>query len=439
MEDLFLTLTRTRMHKQLLFVGGMLIIILLMNCGEKKQPVVKSHVLLSLHARPLTNIKFDPSTERLQRGGYLVNGILRCFTCHSPHDSTQAGWPPVEAQKGGGSVYFRRDSFYMIAPNISPDPETGAGKWSDDMFVRAIREGIGHDGRALEYMPFWTFASLSDEDLASVIVYMRSIPAVKNQLPPRYMSEKFEKSAQDEPRQRIEAVPQPDLSTNLAKGRYLITIGECEGCHTGWYDRNPGFFGGGNIIHISKNDSVCSPNLTPDLTGVGGWNDAVFSSVMKTGKSGHLNRIMPWIAFRNISDSDLSCMLTALKSLPPVNHQILNSLEPTYCEVCGRRHGYGKFNRILSLKAYPEANPREYPGYSGRFINKYGDTTIIHLQEKRLWINTNKGESELIPVSAGLFQASGYPGPVHFIEDKKGKVNSLLVYDMINDTSLRVR
>ena len=121
----------------------------------------------------------------------------------------------------------------MIAPNISPDPETGADKWSDDMFVRSIREGVGHDGRAVTYMPYWTFASLSDEDLASAIEYLRSVPPIKNKLPQRYMSEEFEKSMQDEPRMRIDAVPEPDNSSNLAIGKYLITIGECEGCHTG--------------------------------------------------------------------------------------------------------------------------------------------------------------------------------------------------------------
>ena len=80
---------------------------------------------------------------------------------------------------------WRRDTEIPIAgspgavypPNITPDKETGAGNWTDDQLARAIREGIGYDGRALfPFMPYENFRYLSDEDLASVIVYLRSIP-----------------------------------------------------------------------------------------------------------------------------------------------------------------------------------------------------------------------------------------------------------------------
>ena len=73
----------------------------------------------------------------------------------------------------------------VYAPNITPDAETGAGNWSDDQLARAIREGVGHDGRALfPLMPYPDFHSMSDEDLASVIVYLRSLPPVHKPRPP---------------------------------------------------------------------------------------------------------------------------------------------------------------------------------------------------------------------------------------------------------------
>ena len=66
----------------------------------------------------------------------------------------------------------------VFAPNITPDPETGAGNWTDDQLARAIREGVGHDGRALfPFMPYQDFRFYSDEDLASIIVYLRSSAA----------------------------------------------------------------------------------------------------------------------------------------------------------------------------------------------------------------------------------------------------------------------
>ncbi len=71
-----------------------------------------------------------------------------------------------------------------MASNLTPDPETGAGSWTDDQLARAIREGVGHDGRALfPIMPYQRYRNMSDEDLASVVVYLRSLPAVHNRLP----------------------------------------------------------------------------------------------------------------------------------------------------------------------------------------------------------------------------------------------------------------
>ena len=73
---------------------------------------------------------------------------------------------------------------HLVAPNLTPDPETGAGKWTDDMLARSIREGIGHDGRALfSLMPYHLFRHLPDEDVASIVVYLRSLPPAKNPLP----------------------------------------------------------------------------------------------------------------------------------------------------------------------------------------------------------------------------------------------------------------
>ena len=79
----------------------------------------------------------------------------------------------------------------QVAPNITPDRTTGIGNWTDDMLARAIREGVGHDGHLLDpqVMPYEFYRSMSDEDLASIIVYLRSIPPVRNALthsrPPR--------------------------------------------------------------------------------------------------------------------------------------------------------------------------------------------------------------------------------------------------------------
>src|SRR5258707_11635271 len=133
--------------------------------------------------RALTDRKFEATPQRLARGKYLVDGVMGCFGCHTDADWSKPGAPPVAGREGSGRVWSDQNLPWLVAPNITPDKETGAGNWSDDTLARAIREGIGHDGRALfPIMPYSHYRQLWDEDLASVIAYVRTVPAVRNQL-----------------------------------------------------------------------------------------------------------------------------------------------------------------------------------------------------------------------------------------------------------------
>jgi hypothetical protein len=93
----------------------------------------------SFHVRPLSNIKFERTPQRVKQGEYLTNGILMCFTCHSPRDWDAPGAPPIEEKKGSGGTILQHDSAnFIIAPNITPDKETGAGTWTDDMLAKLV-------------------------------------------------------------------------------------------------------------------------------------------------------------------------------------------------------------------------------------------------------------------------------------------------------------
>ena len=119
---------------------------------------------------------------------------------------------------------------HVVPPNITPDPETGAGRWTDDMLARAIREGIGHDGHALfPFMPYPDFRYASDEDLASVIVYLRSIPPIRKALPQTEIIFPVKYLIRSVPQPITEPVPQPDVSTPVKRGEYLVTIAGCSG------------------------------------------------------------------------------------------------------------------------------------------------------------------------------------------------------------------
>ncbi len=152
-------------------------------------------ITAGLKARPLTDVKFESTPERIARGEYLANGASHCFLCHSVRDWSKPGAPPIESKKGAGAIFLDQEGFRIVIPNITPDKGTGAGTWTDDMLAWAIREGVGHDGRALfPLMLYQSFRNFSDEDIASIVVYLRTLPAVHNKLPKRLLPESVQKA-----------------------------------------------------------------------------------------------------------------------------------------------------------------------------------------------------------------------------------------------------
>ncbi len=423
---------RYRFH--LIILAFSIVVIGISQCAT--EPEEKSTILLATNARPLTNVKFETSEKRIKRGEYLTNGILLCFTCHSPRDTSKPGFPPIESKKGGGVILYDTEKGRLVAPNITPDKETGAGNWTDDMFARAIREGVGHDGRALAPQMWWTsFRDLSDEDLASVVVYLRTLAPVKNKLPKRKFSEEKEKILQTRSKPLLTPVKAPDLSDLVTRGRYYLKTADCAGCHTGWYKRNPGFYGGGNDLQrIQDTSYVFSTNITPHATGLQGWSPELFTHVIRTGKSGVLDPVMPWVAYKNMTDEDLKAILMALQKLPPVNHKVVNGIKETYCEVCEMSHGYGENNKIIPLKAVP-FDRSLYPDFVGTYTHPKGFSAEVTLKNDKLVISLGGDPVELVPVSSNHFQSLSFPESMSFKRDTLGKVKWLISnsYDDIEE------
>ena len=181
-------------------------------------------------------MRFERTPERVERGRYLATAAIGCVLCHSERDRSQPGAPPVAGREFAGAVMAEEPGYRLVAPNLTPDVATGAGSWSDDMLARAIREGVGHDGRGLGgQMWWWAFRALSDEDLAAIIVYLRSLPAVANALPPRILSAEREKErAEGAAAARRARCAARDLADPVERGTYLIEIADCMGCHSAW-------------------------------------------------------------------------------------------------------------------------------------------------------------------------------------------------------------
>jgi Cytochrome C oxidase, cbb3-type, subunit III len=303
-------------------------------------------------ARTLTARKFDSTSARFARGQYLVNNVLDCIDCHAEHDWTQHDAPVVPNTLGAGQdmTLLKGLPGQVIAPNITSDPETGAGNWSDDQLARAIREGVGHDGRALfPFMPYPDFHNMSDEDLASVVVYLRSLPAIKEQRSPTQLIFPVKYLINSAPQPLEAPVPEPDVSTPEKRGKYLVTVAGCTDCHTAQDAHGqplPGMDFGGGLIFDGPWGRVASANITPDPSGIPYYDTALFTQTMRTGfvKSRKLSQIMPWHTYRGMTDEDLAAIFAHIKTLKPVQHRVDNTLPPTYCKVCRGMHGGGDQN-----------------------------------------------------------------------------------------------
>ncbi len=294
-------------------------------------------------------INFEPSAARLDRGRYIVEGPAHCFQCHSEVDWENPGAQPKKGKKGAGTPFAEDGMGWLYAPNITPDVETGAGSWSNEQLARAIREGIGHDGRRMfPMMPYMNFRSMSDEDLASVIVYLRSIEPVRNAVPKTVLPEPVKGLLP--PHEPITAaVAGPDMSNPVARGQYLVTLGNCQSCHTpmrkdGQFITEMAFAGG--MRFSGPWGEVTSANITPDPSGISYYDEELFVKTLRTGHVGSrkLNSIMPWGYFRNMTDEDLKAIFAYLKTVKPVQHRVDNTEVATACTVCGGRHGYGDKN-----------------------------------------------------------------------------------------------
>ena len=329
------------------------LVLLLVVVAAGAYKILGPRAFLGPRARPLTARTFERTPARLARGKYLVDGVVTCRGCHSPHDWSQHDAPVPEGKEFSGSVMEEASlPGRVVAPNLTPDMETGSGSWPDDALARAIREGVGHDGRALfPMMPYSNFHDyLSDEDLASVIVYLRSLPPVHNPLPKTKIIFPLNYIMRNFPEPLTAPVPEQTFSTPEKRGEYLTHLIGCQDCHTPvGADHNfiPGMdFGGGQVFE-GPWGKVASANLTPDPSGISYYDQALFIRTIRTGYVGSrpLNQLMPWSIFRNMTGDDLSAIFAYLKTLKPVSHRVDNSMTPTLCPIDGAMHGAGDQNK----------------------------------------------------------------------------------------------
>ncbi len=308
--------------------------------------------ILGPKARATTSRKFDTSPVRLARGRYLVTSVSGCFACHSERDWKSHGAPVTAGLEGAGEIMpFPGLPGQVVAPNLTSDLETGIGGWSDDELARAIREGIGRDGRALfPMMPYENFRHMSDEDLASVIVFLRTLPPVRHQLPRTEIIFPVKYLIRSAP----QPVTQPvysDAATSsdpAKRGAYLVTIAGCRDCHTPRVQGQPvaGMDLAGGTELTGPWGTVASANLTPDDSGIKYYDESLFLQTIRTGyvRARELKPIMPYWHYAGMTDDDLKAIFAYLRTVKAVRHRVDNSEAVSQCKLCRQKHGAGVQN-----------------------------------------------------------------------------------------------
>jgi mono/diheme cytochrome c family protein len=272
--------------------------------------------------RPAIRASTEPAV--IERGRYLALGAAHCGECHGAGKEPGA---PQDATVLSGGIEFQLPVGTFRVPNITPDRETGIGRYSDDEIARMLRYGVRPNGEAM--LPFMPFNDLSDADLTALISFLRSQKPVRHEVLPHDVNVlgKIVKAFVLEPRgpsRPIVASEPPEVSP--AYGRYLThSVGNCVGCHTK-VDMRTGelaapIFSGGAVHPSTKEPgkSFIAPNLTPDSRWgwLEGWSEDAFVSRFRAGRV-HQGSPMPWEAFSRVSENDARAIYRYLKTLPAV-------------------------------------------------------------------------------------------------------------------------
>jgi mono/diheme cytochrome c family protein len=288
-------------------------------------------------ALPVT-LKVAMTPERIARGKVLFEQVCDCGGCHSQRDFTHFGGPELPGTVGGGNVlsaFLEEMPGTVVAPNITPDRDSGIGQWTDGEKIRAIREGIDKNGRALfPMMPYPGYRNMSDEDVQSLVAYLNSLKPVSNQLPETLLNFPVGLMIKGVPKP-VGKVEAPARADRLAYGKYLVTIGGCGDCHTPLKMGQPvaeKAFAGGRVF-ASSAGTVVSANITTDTeTGIGKWSEDFFRKKFYDYKdyvehgspqaSPKSFTLMPWLGLSQLPPEDLGAIYTYLKTLKPVHNAV---------------------------------------------------------------------------------------------------------------------
>jgi mono/diheme cytochrome c family protein len=255
----------------------------------------------------------------VERGRYLVEGVLTCGNCHSPRGP--GGVIDAARLYSGGPQTWDEPSYTVKGANITPNPETGIGKWSAADIKRSIVDGVRPNGSHLApIMPYLFYKVFTAEDLDAVVAYLQSAPPVHNQVQAPVYKAAF-------PQNMLPGADKPpshaDLQDPVKRGFYLVTIAHCMECHTPGRDGHRDFAGslgtGGQTFRGPWGESL-SRNITQHKEkGIGAWSDAEIKRAITKGVRQDGTRLKPPMGFdwyARMNEEDLDAMVAYLRTVP---------------------------------------------------------------------------------------------------------------------------
>lgn len=314
--------------------------------------VFSAGVVISIPASAASSSEVELSGLE-QRGEYLA-AAGNCVSCHTNGDDSPFA----------GGLAFETPFGTIYSTNITTDAETGVGQWSLEDFSNAMRHGEKPDGTHLyPVFPYTSFAKVSDEDIASIYAYLKTIAPVNSTPPENDLSFPYSQRwalglwkwmyIDDSPFE-----PQPAQSAEWNRGAYLVEgLGHCSMCHTprnfmGANDASLAMTGGTYMTRVEGKLSAWSaPNLTSADVGLAMWSAEDITDYLKLGVShragvfGPMNEVVV-NSTRHLSREDVSAIAVYLKSLPakaqgsgePAAADVLRAGSLQYDIHCGSCH-----------------------------------------------------------------------------------------------------
>jgi cytochrome c553 len=253
-----------------------------------------------------------------ERGSYLVNTIGACGNCHARDAAANRTTELAGGFESDGEIG------HIVMPNITPDPETGIGRWTEAEIVVALRDGKRPDGSLVgPPMPIPVYRQMSDQDAAAIAAYLRSLKPVKNSL----TRSKYENPLPPNYGPPITHVDAPSPTDKIAYGSYLAGIGHCVLCHTPPGDGKPfnlslAYAGGRKFPSFGQIAPSVSRNITADPErGIGKWSDDDIRKAITNGirpDSTKLAGPMPYDWYAQIAPGDLDAIVAFLRTIKPI-------------------------------------------------------------------------------------------------------------------------